>query len=507
MASGAREVVRRIEGLYRDGSVAGMGEGTLLERFVTRGDGAAFEAIVARHGPMVWTVCRQVLHDPNDAEDAFQATFLVLARRAGSIRERERLGGWLHGVACKVAARARRDVRQRPTSDISEPGLQGPSSGPSPDEDALRRERLALLHEELERLPGKYRDPIVLCHLEGCTHDEAAGRLGWPVGTVRGRLSRGRDRLRDRLSRRGLGLASALPHGLIEEGIGLPTLPFGATDPVLLTESTVKAAMRVAAGQDAAGVVSSQVAAWAKGVGRAMMLQPVKLVPVVILAGGLIAVGAGALALGQTHDAAVAAGSNAGRHEPATRKAGPAATEPEQADDDVKDQLRKVAQRLDEEMANEREARKMIEAIAGKEAEAELLRIEVEDEKRQLLRLMEAVSAVRARLNNPAAYKVVGKAPNPEARAQEIDDLARARKEDERLLELSRARMNDLKNKFIKDRKALSSLEMEQAFDRQKMEQLSRSEPSRLAPGVERRLAEIEAAVKEIRDEIRKPPR
>ncbi len=200
--------------LFSSGTAVGLGEGQLIERFVESNDASAFEAILGRHGPMVWGVCRRSLRDLNDAEDAFQATFLILARRAGAIGRRERLGGWLHGVACRVAARARRDAARRPATGADGLAAEGPG-------DALEeRERAELLHQEIERLPPRYRDPIILCHLEGCTHDEAAARLGWPVGTVRGRLSRGRERLRDRLQARGMGsilapvALPAVPHKL-----------------------------------------------------------------------------------------------------------------------------------------------------------------------------------------------------------------------------------------------------------------------------------------------------
>jgi len=277
-------VLRRMDGLFGPGTAVGVGEGRLLDRVVARGDGAtsAFEAIVARHGPMVWGVCRHALRDRHDAEDAFQATFLILARRVGAIRERDRLGGWLHGVAARVAARARRDAARRP---LDRPAEFAP---PSPDDEAERRERAALLHDEIARLPGKYRDPIVLCHLEGCTHDEAAARLGWPVGTVRGRLARGRDRLRDRLTRRGLTVAAPLPFGR-------------ATSPVpeVLAEKTVNAAIRFAAGGNAAGCVSAQSAAWVIEGLRAMTFQSITLAAA--LAAGVVSAGAGALALAQGH--------------------------------------------------------------------------------------------------------------------------------------------------------------------------------------------------------------
>src|SRR5262249_368681 len=163
-------------------------------------DEGAFAALLARHGPMVLGVCRRVLRHTQDAEDAFQATFLVLARKAGAIGRREALGGWLYGVACRVAARARalllrhRPTAHRPTADVPEPV----GAGAAVDGASGGEVRLAL-QEEVARLPAKYRGPVVLCYLEGRTHEEAALDLGWPVGTVKGRLARARELLRRRL--------------------------------------------------------------------------------------------------------------------------------------------------------------------------------------------------------------------------------------------------------------------------------------------------------------------
>src|SRR5262249_52031173 len=158
-------------------------------------DETAFEALVARHGPMVLGVCRQILRDPNDVDDAFQATFLVLVRKAGSLRRCELLGNWLYGVAYRVAMRARSlaarrlarlasaddlaDRRNRLNSAFVHAAALAPDAGP-------------WLHHEVRHLPEKYRTPIILCYFEGLTHDEAAARLGWPLGTVKGRLARAR---------------------------------------------------------------------------------------------------------------------------------------------------------------------------------------------------------------------------------------------------------------------------------------------------------------------------
>src|SRR5262249_32981962 len=151
---------------------------------------AAFAALVARHGPMVLGVCRRVLRDERDVEDAFQATFLVLVRRAGAIRDGDRVGRWLHGVAHRVAMRARahsarRFVHEQPVADPIERGAGVPAS-----EDAERRELALIVDEEVMRLPSTLQAPVVLCYLEGMSHDEAARRLRWPVGTVRSRMAR-----------------------------------------------------------------------------------------------------------------------------------------------------------------------------------------------------------------------------------------------------------------------------------------------------------------------------
>ena len=157
---------------------------------------AAFEFLVERHGPMVLRVCTQALKDRHQAEDAFQATFLVLARQAGSIRNRDSVGSWLFGVARRAARRIRRDeARRRQHERLSRAHASGPWSL-----EPESTEHWPELHAAIERLPAKYRDPIVLCYLEGFTHEQAASQLRWPVGTVKTRLTRGRERLRRRLS-------------------------------------------------------------------------------------------------------------------------------------------------------------------------------------------------------------------------------------------------------------------------------------------------------------------
>ena len=176
-----------------------MTERQLLDRFVTANDPDAFKVLIERHGPMVLSVCRAVLREQHDAEDAFQNTFLVLARRAATITHSDTIGPWLHRVALRVAQKARfKDIERRARErDRSESEPEYPFDPPD-------FSLIPVLREEVNRLPDRYRLPVELCYLEGKTNQEAASQLRCPVGTIKGRLSRARQTLRERLSRRGL---------------------------------------------------------------------------------------------------------------------------------------------------------------------------------------------------------------------------------------------------------------------------------------------------------------
>jgi RNA polymerase sigma factor (sigma-70 family) len=266
---------------------AGLTDGQLLERFVRRRDEAAFAALVCRHSPMVLGVCRRVLGNLHDAEDAFQATFLVLVRKAASVVPRGLVGNWLYGVAYQTALRAkvanaRRRAREKQVTALPEPEAAPPDSWP---------DLQPLLDQELSRLPDKYRVPILLCDLEGKTHQEAARQLGWPVGTLSGRLARGRKRLADRLGRRGF---LALSAGSLAAVLSQNTA--SATPPSSLLAATVRAAGAFAAGHAAApGIIPTQVAGLAEGVLKAMFLTKLKaaglFLAVVVLATGIGATG------------------------------------------------------------------------------------------------------------------------------------------------------------------------------------------------------------------------
>jgi RNA polymerase sigma factor (sigma-70 family) len=251
----------------------------LLERFVRARDEAAFAALVQRHGPMVLGVCRRLLHDAHEAEDAFQATFLVLAHKARFIGRPESLGPWLHGVAYRTAAQARQAARRRAREREAAAMPDG-----DPAVEAVWRELRQVLDEELGRLAQKYRAPLVLFYLEGKSTAEVARQLGCPKGTVQSRLARGRDRLRDRLARRGVTLTVwALALSLAEKAAP-------AAVPAALADEAIKAAVLTAAGT-AAGAIPATVAALTKGVLRAMFLSKLKVVAAVVLAVTVAAAG------------------------------------------------------------------------------------------------------------------------------------------------------------------------------------------------------------------------
>ncbi len=211
----------------------------LLTDFVAHGDGSAFEGLVRRHGPMVFRVCRDVLGDRDQAEDAFQATFLVLLRKAGSIRESRTLGRWLYEVASRVSQRERRRLSRLRSQERQAPEMEAAAP---PDFDPADREMKPILHEEIGRLPSKLREALVLHYFQGLTVDEVARRLDCPVGTLKSRLAKGRELLRARLTRRGLAASvlllllfslteesqAALPDSLVEATLRAGTDPAGS---------------------------------------------------------------------------------------------------------------------------------------------------------------------------------------------------------------------------------------------------------------------------------------
>ena len=271
--------------LFDTGSLSGLSEWELLEQFLAHRDELAFQVLVSRHGPMVLGICRRMLANAADVEDAFQATFLVLLKRAGSLGPGDAIAAWLHGVAVRVAQQARGVAAPGGTARTARPGRR--SRGPEPTgEDAELRQ---ILDEEINRLPLKYRAPIVLCYLEGQTHEEAARQLHWPLGTVKGRLARARSLLESRLTRRGVAC-----------GTGLAALAASSTTeaavPASLLAATCNAAARIGSGTLIAHVVSASIAQLIQGVLSTMILQKSKLIAVACLVSGLFVTGAGVIA-------------------------------------------------------------------------------------------------------------------------------------------------------------------------------------------------------------------
>jgi RNA polymerase sigma factor (sigma-70 family) len=244
-------------------------DAVLLERFVRARDEGAFEAILHRHGPLVYTVCRRLLSNPDDTADAFQATFLVLARKAGAIATGSLLANWLYGVAYRVGTRARKNRLRRGAREQADADLTRFPASDEPGDGALTRE----LCEEVERLPPSYREPIVLCYLEGKTVEQAATELRCPATTVKGRLALARERLRQRLVRRGVPLTAELVAGHALAGPA----------PAALIVQTLQAAPAFADGA-LVGTVSAQVIALTTGVLRTMLLSKLKTVVPVLVA-------------------------------------------------------------------------------------------------------------------------------------------------------------------------------------------------------------------------------
>jgi RNA polymerase sigma factor (sigma-70 family) len=274
-------LMRHLRRLAGTQEVRDQSDQALVRRFAESRDEAAFEALVRRHGSMVLAVCRRVLGNEADAEDAFQATFLVLARKPAAIRKRSSVGSWLHGIALRVslrarAAAARRRAREQQTlprsADSAHAGL---------------RELAAMLDDELDRLPAKYRDPLVLCYLEGLTRAEAAKQLGWCLRTLMRRIEHGRELLRRRLIRQGFTLSAALCASALGEYVT------AAPVTAVLVHAAVRQALLATAAMPATAAVPAQVTALADGLLRAMALK-LK----IFLAIALLAMGSAVAALG-----------------------------------------------------------------------------------------------------------------------------------------------------------------------------------------------------------------
>jgi RNA polymerase sigma factor (sigma-70 family) len=304
-AAQADRIMHQLRWLAHGGAERARSDGQLLERFISVHDEHAFAELLRRHGPMVLGVCRRLLGHVQDAEDAFQATFMVLVRKARSVTPRELVGNWLYGVAYRVALDAQARSSRRRAREKQVEDMPHPSTPPADVDPDLR----PLLDRELSRLPPKYRAAIVLCDLEGRPRRDAASQLGVPEGTLSSRLNAGRKLLAVRLARHGLTLSGAAL------ATALATCPGQAAIPSALAVSTIKAAALGAAGQAVAlGLVSARAAALTEGVMKAMLISKLKTVTGVLLTIGLFAWGAGVLTL--TADDAQAGGKVAQAKQP-----------------------------------------------------------------------------------------------------------------------------------------------------------------------------------------------
>ncbi len=263
----SRSLATQFRALFTGGTLSGLGEGELLDRFVGRRDESAFEELIARHGPMVLAVCRRWLDDPEDVEDAFQTTFLVLIRKAGGLRDRQSVAQWLYGVSHRVARHARsasirnRERAMRMHARRGEESAR--SAGPDPSDELAGREIRAMVDDEILRLPEKQQAAAVLGLVQGMTHEGAARALGWPLGTFKTRIAEARATLARRLARRGVAPGVMVAVARSESAIFPPSvLPDG------LAGRTLDAAM-TACGP---GGVAGTAAVLARGVCRGMLL-------------------------------------------------------------------------------------------------------------------------------------------------------------------------------------------------------------------------------------------
>lgn len=285
----SHDVPRYLETLFRRGTVGPLSDEQLLRQFVvSRGEGSesAFAALVERHGAMVLGVCRRVLGNREAAEDAFQATFLVLARKAAGLAHGKQLYRWLYGVALRAALDARARAKRQRARETRVGAMQSVESPQHVEASELR----SVLDEELARLPERFRSPLLLCELEGISRKEAAARLGVSEGTLSSRLSRAKAKLRERLTRRGLALSTAvLATFLAQETRGVIVPP-------LLIDKTIRAGTLVAAGSSVVGVVSAPVLTLTQEVLKMILIGKLKGAALGLAAMALIGTGLTAMA-------------------------------------------------------------------------------------------------------------------------------------------------------------------------------------------------------------------
>ncbi len=492
----ARVVLRYLRTMIPPTGAGDPTDRQLLERFAAGRDEAAFAALVHRHGPLVWGVCRRLLRHHQDAEDAFQATFLVLAGKAGAIRRPELLANWLYGVACRTAARARADASRRRARERT----AAPAAVVMPSTDILWQDMRPILDEEIQRLPAKYRMPFILCYLEGRTNEEAARQLGCPKGTILSRLAWARQRLRRRLERRGVSLAVGGVAAFLEQQAA------PATVSAHLAETTVDAILAHTAGKFVAGgVITAGPAILAQGVLNQMLLAQLKTAAVAVLLIGTVGFGAWTYA------------GQGGK--PASASAAPAApgedrSAPRQTDPDIelaRRQLEAAIQQLLQVQADIRKAKvemALAEADQKKVARRPIPDDEIEhwiDQDASIQAYLQLIKDVRDRLKELEPIIAGGKEnrlyKQQVSRLEELNkELARRRRllrpqgEDEvreRLTAPFQSKVASLQNRLA----YLQELEKALNADIQRLSQKTRSQES----STEERLRTLEKELKEVK--------
>jgi RNA polymerase sigma factor (sigma-70 family) len=291
MANGTSNLlIRSIHDLVGTQGASELSDRELVERFADHSDGEAFAALVRRHGAMVLGVCRRIIGHEHDAEDVFQAVFLVLSRKAGGLRRKEAVGPWLFGVAHRLALRARLKGRQRQQRETKAPEV----IPDEPFDELTLREARAVLDEELARLPERERGPLILCYLEGLTRDQAAQRLGCALGTLKGRLERGRAALQKRLTQRGLGLLGVLPTLVLTRE--------SASATIALQTAAVEAALAFVGRSVVGRAIPPEVVVLAEEMLKPTLAGKLAIATVVLL--GVVACGFGVGLIGSPSDAA-----------------------------------------------------------------------------------------------------------------------------------------------------------------------------------------------------------
>jgi RNA polymerase sigma factor (sigma-70 family) len=446
--------INRVLGQLRRAGGQSRSDGELLTGFVERREECAFEALVRRHGPMVFGVCRRLLRHAQDAEDAFQATFLVLARRAAVVQPREAVGDWLFGVAHRTALEARRRIARRRTRETQVDSLpETPVELPDTPLDLL-----PLLDTEISRLPEKYRLPVILCELQGRSRKEVASQLRIPEGTLSSRLAAARKMLAARLTRRGVSLAgAALGWGLTAAAPAVPPL---------LVASTTRAAVQAA--------VSANVNALTEGVLRMFFIAKLKTVTAVVFVAAAFGLGTGGLVY-QTRVVA------ADPEQPSRARAN--AAEPRDAEEALRKELAKVRQDL-EVMRAEAEKQRQRAEEALKKLEAQLAQAKEAEEasRRQAEKVLYAARVQQAQADFAAAAKAGAPAKDTSAAKRQSNYEQRRQ-----------ALLNELKELEAQHQKDLAEAQPKQAqpsgdkLDRI-LEQLER---------LEKRLERLERGAKE----------